>query len=96
MRGAYVLAPRDGLRGPIATQKRFLEALAYGEQSHETLSEAFDFNDPATVGELILADDAGWFSTSLGGIGGLFARPSPSYVLTDRGREALTRSPSSP
>jgi hypothetical protein len=96
MRGAYILAPRDGLKGPSATQTRFLEALAHGEQSHETLSEDFDFNDPATVGELILADDAGWVSTSLGGIGGLLARPSPSYALTDRGREALTRSPSSP
>ena len=96
MRGAFILAPRDGSRGPSTTQARFLEALTNGEQSHETLSEDFDFTDPATVGELILADDAGWVSTSLGGFGGLLARPSPSYALTDHGREALTRSRSGP
>jgi hypothetical protein len=92
MRGAYILAPRDGLNAPSTTQRRFLQALADGEQSHETLSQDFDFNDPATVGELILVDQAGWVAVSLGGIGGLLARPPTWYALTDSGREALRRS----
>jgi hypothetical protein len=67
--------------------------LADGEQTDANLSEQFDFSDLTTVGELMLAVDAGWVTTCLAGIGGLFARPPMLYELTNRGREVLTWSP---
>lgn len=85
-----VLAARPQDSAPTPEQRRFLSLLVDGEQTGDDLARSVDFRDPDFAAAARDAQARGWLQMTLGGLGGLFARPPTWFELTALGSQALS------
>jgi hypothetical protein len=84
-----VLAARTEENAPTTEQRRFLSLLREGKRQSDDLGRIVDFRDPNFVAGLRDAEARGWLQVSLGGIGGLVARPPSWFEITPLGSRIL-------
>jgi hypothetical protein len=84
-----VLAAREEESAPTAEQQRFLSLLLEGKRPSDDLGRIVDFRDPDFVAAVRDAEARGWLQVSLGGIGGLVARPASWFEITPLGSRIL-------
>ena len=85
------LASRPDAAGPTEQQRAFLELLRQGRQSSFELAHRIDFENPRLRATLVDAVERGWVSMTLGGIGGLMARPPTWFEFESPGASGPAR-----